>query len=62
MLNNLVLFLRGIISFQDRIWEEIKDIAPSSSFLCNQLEFIVPDINMQFHRVKTYALGVSMVK
>ena len=40
-----------------QIWEEIKDAAPSGSFLCGQLEFIVPDINMQFHRVKTYPLG-----
>ena len=42
-----------------RIWEEIKDIAPSGSFLCAQLEFIVPDINMQFQRIKTYALGAN---
>jgi hypothetical protein len=40
-----------------RICEEIQEIAPSGSFLCNQLEFIVPDINMQFQRVKTYTLG-----
>jgi len=42
-----------------RICEEIQDIAPSGSFLCNQLEFIVPDINMQFQRVKTYTLGAG---
>ena len=42
-----------------RICEEIQDIAPSGSFLCSQLEFIVPDINMQFHRVKTYTLGAG---
>ena len=42
-----------------QIFEEIQDIAPSGSFLCNQLEFIVPDINMQFQRVKTYALGAG---
>jgi 2'-5' RNA ligase len=40
-----------------RILDEIKDIAPSGSFLCDRLEFIVPDINMHFHRVKSYALG-----
>lgn len=40
-----------------RIWEEIREIAPSGSFLCDQLEFIVPDANMQFQRVKTYRLG-----
>ena len=42
-----------------QIFEEIQDIAPSGSFLCNQLEFIVPDINMQFQRVKTYTLGAG---
>ena len=40
-----------------RIMEEIKDIAPSGSFLCDRLEFIVPDINMHFQRVKSYPLG-----
>lgn len=39
-----------------RIMEEIKDTAPGGSFLCDRLEFIVPDIDMRFHRVKTYAL------
>jgi hypothetical protein len=42
-----------------RTLEEIKDTAPSGSFLCDKLEFIVPDINMQFQRVKTYALGAK---
>ena len=42
-----------------RIYEEIQDTAPSGSFLCKQLEFIVPDINMQFQRVKTYILGAG---
>jgi len=37
-----------------RIVEEIRDIAPSGSFLCDRLEFIVPDSRFQFHRVKTY--------
>ncbi|MBN1878216.1 MAG: 2'-5' RNA ligase family protein [Anaerolineae bacterium] len=40
-----------------RIMEEIKEIAPSGSFLCDRLEFIVPDMNMHFQRVKSYALG-----
>lgn len=40
-----------------RILEEIKDTAPRGSFLCNRLEFIVPDIHMKFHRVKSYLLG-----
>ena len=42
-----------------RICEEIQDSAPSASFLCDQLEFIVPDINMEFQRVKTYTLGAG---
>lgn len=40
-----------------RILEEIKETAPSGSFLCDRLEFIVPDINMHFHRVKSYMFG-----
>lgn len=40
-----------------RIMDEIKDTAPSGSFLCDRLQFIVPDINMHFRRVKTYTLG-----
>ena len=34
-----------------RIVEEIKAIAPRGSFLCERLEFIVPDIHMQFQRI-----------
>lgn len=40
-----------------RIMEEIRETAPRGSFLCDRLEFIVPDIQMQFQRVKTYRLG-----
>lgn len=40
-----------------RIVEEIQNTAPSGSFVCDRLEFIVPDVNMRFHRVKSYALG-----
>ena len=40
-----------------RILEEIKDVAPRGSFLCDRLEFMVPDNNMHFQRVKSYALG-----
>ena len=40
-----------------RIKEEIEDTAPSGSFLCDRLEYIVPDMNMHFQRVKRYALG-----
>lgn len=39
------------------IMDEITETAPSGSFLCDRLEFIVPDSNMHFHRVKSYALG-----
>jgi 2'-5' RNA ligase len=40
-----------------RIMDEINDTAPSGSFLCDRVEFIVPDIDMHFQRVKSYALG-----
>ncbi len=42
-----------------RILEEIDGVAPSGSFLCNKLEFIVPDINMHFNHVKSYPLGTA---
>jgi 2'-5' RNA ligase len=40
-----------------RIMKEVKDTAPRGSFRCGRLEFIVPDINMHFQRVKSYPLG-----
>jgi len=40
-----------------RIMEEIAETAPSGAFLCDRLEFIVPDIDMHFQRVKSYPLG-----
>ena len=40
-----------------RILEEIQETAPSGSFLCDRLEFIVPDKDMHFQRVKSYMLG-----
>ena len=40
-----------------QILDEIKGTAPTGSFLCDRLEFIVPDINMRFQQVKSYALG-----
>ncbi|MDY7011157.1 MAG: 2'-5' RNA ligase family protein [Planctomycetota bacterium] len=40
-----------------QIVEEIKGIAPRGSFVCDRLQFIVPDINMHFQRVKSYRLG-----
>jgi hypothetical protein len=39
-----------------QICEEIRDVAPSGSFLCDRLAFMVPDAQMRFRRVKTYAL------
>lgn len=40
-----------------RIMDEIKDTAPSGPFVCDRLWYIVPDINVHFQRVKSYALG-----
>ena len=42
-----------------RIVEESRDTVPRGSFLCDELEFIVPDNNMHFQRIKTYALGAG---
>jgi hypothetical protein len=42
-----------------RILGEIEDAAPSGAFLCDRLEFIVPDVSMHFGRVKSYALGTA---
>lgn len=39
-----------------RIVEELGDSAPRGSFLCDRLTYIVPDIHMHFHPVKTYRL------
>ncbi len=41
-----------------RICDEVQELVSPGSFLCDQLEFIVPDINMRFYRVKTYSLGL----
>lgn len=41
-----------------RICDEVQELVSPGSFLCDELEFIVPDINMRFHRVKTYSLGL----
>jgi hypothetical protein len=42
-----------------RLCEQLQDSAPSGSFLCDRLEFVVPDENFQFQRVDTFLLGVS---
>ena len=42
-----------------RLCEQLQDSAPSGSFLCDKLEFIVPDKNFQFQRVATFPLGKS---
>lgn len=39
-----------------RIVEELGDAAPHGSFLVDRLAFIVPDVEMRFHVVKTYGL------
>ena len=36
---------------------ELQNSAPSGSFLCDQLTFIVPDQDFHFHRVGTFFLG-----
>lgn len=40
-----------------RILAEIGDAAPTGSFRCDRLAYIVPDRDMHFHRVKSYPLG-----
>jgi hypothetical protein len=42
-----------------RLCEQLQDSAPSGSFLCDRLEFVVPDENFQFQRVDTFLLGAS---
>jgi hypothetical protein len=50
------------VSLEDswRICDEVQNLVSPGSFLCDQLEFIVPDINMRFYRVKTYSLGEKL--
>lgn len=40
-----------------QILVEIEDTAPRGSFVCDRLEFILPDTDMRFRRVKSYPLG-----
>jgi hypothetical protein len=47
------------ISIEDglRISAQLQDTAPSGSFLCDRLEFIVPDGDFHFHSFDTFFLG-----
>jgi hypothetical protein len=42
-----------------RLCSELQDSAPSGSFLCDRLTFIVPDPEFHFQRVDTYYLGTT---
>ena len=47
------------ISIEDglKLCGELQATAPSGSFLCDRLEFIVPDQDFHFQRVRTFFLG-----
>ena len=49
------------ISIEDglRLCAQLEDSAPSGSFLCDRLEFIVPDQDFHFQRVGTFFLGTG---
>lgn len=40
-----------------KIAEELHDVAPSGSFLCNRLELMIPDEQFRFQRVETFYFG-----
>ena len=42
-----------------KLCAELQDSAPSGSFLCDRLEFIVPDVDFHFQRVSTFFLGAA---
>ena len=42
-----------------KLCDQLQDTAPKGSFLCDRLEFIVPDDNMRWHREITFMLGSS---
>jgi len=52
------------ISIEDslKLCAELQDSAPSGSFLCDRLEFIVPDQAFHFQRVHTFLLGTGSRK
>ena len=47
------------ISIQEslKLCDQLQDTAPKGSFICDRLEFIVPDDNMRWHREITFMLG-----
>ena len=47
------------ISIEDglKLCADLQNSAPSGSFLCDRLEFIVPDQNFHFQRIRTFLLG-----
>ena len=49
------------ISIQEslKLCDQLQDTAPKGSFICDRLEFIVPDDNMRWHREITFMLGSS---
>ena len=49
------------ISIQEslELCDQLQDTAPKGSFICDRLEFIVPDDNMRFHREMAFMLGRS---
>jgi len=47
------------ISIEDglKLCADLQKTAPSGSFLCDRLEFIVPDQDFHFQRIRTFFLG-----
>jgi glyoxylase-like metal-dependent hydrolase (beta-lactamase superfamily II) len=45
-----------------KLCAELQDTAPSGSFVCDRLEFIVPDQDFRFQRVDTFFLGTGSRK
>jgi hypothetical protein len=48
-----------LITIEDglRLCADLQETAPSGSFVCDRLEFIVPDQDFHFQRVRTFLLG-----
>ena len=55
------LTIAEFISVEDslKLCAELQSCAPSGSFLCDRLEFIVPDVDFRFQKVKTFFLGAA---
>ena len=49
------------ISIQEslKLCDQLQETVPKGSFICDRLEFIVPDDNCHFHRAMTFMLGRS---